>query len=586
MPVLEPVAFVRSVTEGFGRGAPTSAQHNDFRRFAVLAQRGRQFPPVRCHNPYRALDDEWAVRLGSDGYGGHAGNIMTVTERISGTVRAGSGIFCVRRSLLIFCVGLSACIGERGPLTNRMAHSGTGYLTRAARQPVRWQPWGRDAFVLAARLDRPILLYVGSDNCRWCAETDRAIYADPEIGGLINALFVPVRVDRDERPDIAHHYQIAVEHLAGLRGWPLTVFLTADGAAFFGGTYFPADDPVTGRGLKQLLPAVAKSYHEQRAFVIQQAALVRELARSGDPASRGTLGPSLVQEGIIAVMRDLDEAVRNRTAGGSVLYAEAVSLLLEDTSAQARASALRALDVMLDTTTSLVDEDPPLLVRAALAGDLAAAWGATSEPRYREAGRALVRTLSTELPTEGVFADQQAYVIGTLLNSAVVFGDSAAANRARGALDALLQQTYARGFGVQHAVQALSGASPPQALQDQVELGLACLAADGGGGDPRYEDVAVDLAAIIQRNYADSSGGYFDTAEGIDRAKYVLDDVLPGANARAALFLEHLARVTGDRTYRHRAQSALEIFAGAAQGGVGIRATTFLAATRQFLDIP
>jgi len=469
-----------------------------------------------------------------------------------------------------------------------MAHSGTNYLERAARQPVLWQPWGREAFALAARLDRPVLLYVGGDNCRWCAETDRAIYADPEIGGLINSLFVPVRVDRDERPDVAHHYQTAVEHLAGLRGWPLTVFLTADGAAFFGGTYFPADDPVTGRGLKQLLPEVAKSYHEQRSFVVQQAAMVQELARTGDPASPGPLRPELIQQSTIAVMRDLNEAVHNHTAGGSVVYAEAVSLLLGDSLAQARASALRALDFMLDTSASIVGEDPPLLVRAALAGSLASAWMATGGERYRDAGRALVRTLAKELPDAGVFADQRAYAIGKLLNAALTLRDSVTAIRARAALDALLQRTYARGWGVRHAIPAPLGAVLPQTLQDQVEVGLACIAAHRLDSDPRYRDVAIDLAGIIQKNYADSSGGYFDTADGTDRAKYVLDDVLPGANARAALFFQHLAHVTGDRSYRRRAQRTLETFAGGIGegGGAGIRATAFVAATRQLLETP
>src|SRR5437867_3243807 len=96
-----------------------------------------------------------------------------------------------------------------------------------------------------------------------------------ERGPLTNALFVPVRVDRDERPDVAQRYQAAVQTLAGLRGYPLTVFLTPDGSAFFGGTYFPADDPITGRGLKQILPEVAKSFRDQHAFIVQHAAVVR-----------------------------------------------------------------------------------------------------------------------------------------------------------------------------------------------------------------------------------------------------------------------------------------------------------------------
>ena len=164
---------------------------------------------------------------------------------------------------------LLACVTERGPLTNRMAHAGTNYLARAARHPVSWQPWGKEAFALAARLDRPVLLFVGADDCRGCVTMDQEVYDDPALAGLINALFVPVRVDRDERPDVAQRYQAAVQTLAGLRGYPLTVFLTPDGSAFFGGTYFPADDPMTGRGLMQILPEVARSYRDQRPFIIQ-----------------------------------------------------------------------------------------------------------------------------------------------------------------------------------------------------------------------------------------------------------------------------------------------------------------------------
>src|SRR5207247_2567544 len=127
-------------------------------------------------------------------------------------------------------VGVNAGIGL---LRRTRAASAPPYLARAARQPVSWQPWGRDAFALAARLDRPILLYVGADDCRWCGVMDREVYGDPGLGAMIDSLFVPVRVDRDERPDVAQRYATAVQLLAGLRGYPITVFLTPDGSAFF-----------------------------------------------------------------------------------------------------------------------------------------------------------------------------------------------------------------------------------------------------------------------------------------------------------------------------------------------------------------
>src|SRR5688572_467262 len=92
----------------------------------------------------------------------------------------------------ILLLGLTACVVERNALPNRMAHAATSYLSRAARHPVGWQPWGREAFELAGRLDRPVLLYVGSDNCEWCALMDTAVYDDPALAALINSRFVPV----------------------------------------------------------------------------------------------------------------------------------------------------------------------------------------------------------------------------------------------------------------------------------------------------------------------------------------------------------------------------------------------------------
>jgi len=431
-------------------------------------------------------------------------------------------------------------------------------------------------------------------------------------------------VDRDERPDVAQRYQTAVERMAGLRGWPLTVFLTADGAPFFGGTYFPADDPITGRGLKQLLPDVAKRYHDQRSYIMEQAAVVREMVLTKE--SRLVLRPALVQQGIAAVALELDEAVRSRSAAGSVMHATAVSLLLtesaRDHDTTLLASARRALELMLDTTAGIVGEDPPRLVRAALAASLAKAWAVTGEQRYGEAGRSLVRALAAELPPDGsVFADQEAYVIEHVMVAAATVGEPAVANRARAGLDILLQRTYARGWGVRHAVAGIpaAGVTTPQGLlQDQVQVASACLAAHQLSNAPRYLDVALDLAAIVERGYADPLGGYYDVAAlpappaspitpaprapraqaarptgplpvsqaalG-DRTKHVFDDVLPGANAATALLFAQLAQVTGDPSYRRRAQATLEAFAGSTDGA-GVRAATFLAAARQTLEKP
>src|SRR3989440_3894653 len=313
---------------------------------------------------------------------------------------------------------LVACVTERGPLTNRMAQMSTTYLTRAARQPVSWQPWGREAFALAARLDRPVLLYVGAEDCRWCALMDREAYADPELGALIDSLFVPVRLDRDERPDVAQRYEAAVQSLAGLRGYPVTVFLTPDGSAFFGGTYFPADDPVTGRGLKQLLPEVAKSYREQRGVIVQRAALVRQLALTHAVRARGVLQPRTVASQVAAVRATFQAVAGTHAALGSFMHTQAVSLLLSTYGRTGDSSYLKAantvLDFMVDSgdagTADVPRDDPPSLVRAGLVRNLAVGWALTGTPRYRDAARVVLQRLARDLgdgPESAVFADRE-----------------------------------------------------------------------------------------------------------------------------------------------------------------------------------
>ena len=491
------------------------------------------------------------------------------------------------------------CVSEHGPLTNRMAQSGTRYLTRAARQPVSWQPWGREAFALAARLDRPVLLYVGADDCRWCAVMDREAYGDPVLGAMIDSMFVPVRVDRDERPDIARRYQAAVQWLAGLRGYPITVFLTPEGSAFFGGTYFPADDPVTGRGLKQLLPDVAKSYREQRGVILQKAALVRQLAVTHAAWARGVLQPAAVRSKVAAVRAVLQAAAGAHAALGSFMHTQAVSLLLATYARTGDSSYLGAarsvLDFMVDSgdaaTVDVARDDPPSLVRAGLVRNLAVGWALTGDRRYRDAARLVLQRLTRDLsgaPDGAVFADREAYVIGSVLGAAPGVDDSAAARRALRALDGLLRRTYARDRGARHTP---GGAGVHGLLQDQVQVAGACLAAYGYQGARRYLDVAADLAHVLDRDFADSvGGGYFDAVATdpvppavADRSKPVLDDLLPGANAWAARVLLQLAEATGDARYRRRAEATLEAFAGAL-AGEDVRASSYLLVAQHVLS--
>ncbi|HYL21389.1 MAG TPA: DUF255 domain-containing protein [Gemmatimonadales bacterium] len=494
-----------------------------------------------------------------------------------------------------------ACVSEHGPLTNRMAQSATPYLARAAKQPVSWQPWSRDAFALAARLDRPVLLYIGADDCRWCGVMDREVYGDPVLGAMIDSLFVPVRVDRDERPDVAQRFATAVQLLAGLRGYPITVFLTPDGAAFFGGTYFPLDDPVTGRGLKQLLPDVAKSYREQRASVLRRAELIRQLSL-GRPAAAGALNSARVQFAT-TVVRDAVAAAAQAGADLATLrYIRAADLLLatyvRTTDSSYLSPARAVLAYIADSgeggLAGAARDDPPEIERAGWLRDLTVAWAATADLRYRDASRTVARRLAAEVAStvdRTVFTDRDAYVISSVLDAAAALGDSGTVARSRATLDTLLRRVYARGRPVRHTMGGGGGGSSGRALlDDQVQVAWACLAAREATGAPRYLEIAQDLVGVLERDFADStSAGYFEAAATdpaapalIERTKPVLDDLLPAGNATAGRVLLRLAGATGEARYRRRAQAVVDALA-ASVSGAGLRASSYLAVAQDLL---
>jgi uncharacterized protein YyaL (SSP411 family) len=476
-----------------------------------------------------------------------------------------------------------------------MAHSSTAYLARAARHPIGWQPWGREAFAIAARLDRPLLLYIGAEDCGWCARMDRESYGDPSLGALIDSLFVPVRVDRDERPDVAARYQSALQSLAGLRGYPVTLFLLPDGSPFFGGTYFPSDDPVTGRGLRQILPEVARSYRQQRATLRRHAALVRQLTVAKSAAAHGAVRAELIAAEVVVVTRRFEAAAQAREIPWTLPHAQAVALLLLEYGHSGDTVALRVANAALGTLLRARDaggrsavEASPEPVRALLTRNLATAWTLTADTGFRSAAQRLARALGQQVARDDrpVFADRHAFVIEAVIEAAGALGDSVTALAARTALDRLLERVFAPGQGVRHVVVG----SVTGLLQDQVQVAAACLAAYSAFGDRRYLEVAQDLVAVLERDFADPLGGYFDAVQPdpavpalAGRTKQVFDDLLPGANAWAARVLVRLAEATGERRYARRAEAALAAFAGAVKGE-DVRAASYLVAAREALD--
>ncbi len=148
---------------------------------------------------------------------------------------------------------------------NRLASEKSPYLLQHAHNPVDWMPWGDDAFDEAARRDVPVFLSVGYATCHWCHVMERESFTDPEVARLLNELFVPVKVDREERPDVDAVYMAACQITTGGGGWPLTVLLTPDRKPFFAGTYFPRESGPGRIGMLQLLPRLAQAWRDRRA---------------------------------------------------------------------------------------------------------------------------------------------------------------------------------------------------------------------------------------------------------------------------------------------------------------------------------
>ena len=167
---------------------------------------------------------------------------------------------------------------------NRLIHEKSPYLLQHAYNPVDWYPWGDEAFAKARTEEKPIFLSIGYSTCHWCHVMERESFENPEIAQLLNQWFVPIKVDREEHPDLDQVYMSAVMMMRGQGGWPLNVFLTPDLKPFFGGTYFPPERRWNMPGMKELLPTVAEAWEKKRGEILVSAdqltgSLREELAR-------------------------------------------------------------------------------------------------------------------------------------------------------------------------------------------------------------------------------------------------------------------------------------------------------------------
>jgi uncharacterized protein YyaL (SSP411 family) len=214
---------------------------------------------------------------------------------------------------------------------NRLKTSASPYLRSAAHQPIDWHEWGEPAFARAKSEDKPILLDIGAVWCHWCHVIDRESYENVEIAKIINEHFVPVKVDRDERPDVDSRYQAAISAISGQGGWPLTGFLLPDGKPFFGGTYFPPEDQMGRPGFRRLLLAVADSYRNKRAELERAANSLSDAVAQAElfTGARADFDLSIVDAQIKSITQLFD--IKNGGFGRAPKFphCSAIDLILE-----------------------------------------------------------------------------------------------------------------------------------------------------------------------------------------------------------------------------------------------------------------
>ncbi|HEU0237020.1 MAG TPA: thioredoxin domain-containing protein [Candidatus Limnocylindrales bacterium] len=477
-------------------------------------------------------------------------------------------------------------------MPNRLATETSPYLLQHANNPVDWWPWGPDALARAKLTDRPIFLSIGYAACHWCHVMERESFEDEATAAYLNEHFVPIKVDREERPDLDQVYMGAVQAMTGGGGWPMSVFLTPDGKPFYGGTYFP-DEPRHGMpSFRQVLEGVRRAYADQRAEVEQAG--VRLVSALTEQARTGTGGATPTTSTLDAATAAIEQSfdARNGGWGGAPKFPQPMTIEyllrrhLATGDPRPLAVARRSLDAMADggirdqlgggfhryatDAIWLVPHFEQMLYdNAQLARVYVHAWQVTGDEGYRDVAEGTLDYLLRELRTEdGAFAASQdadtngvegATFTWTAAEVRDVLGEDAPAfTAAYGVTDdgnwegvSILSRVLPRGDDEAEARLARARAAllerrrtrPQPARDDKVlaawnGLAIAALADAGrlpGGG--RYVDAAVRAAdAVVAGLLADDGRLRRSWKDARATAEGVLEDYADLADGLLALY--------------------------------------------------
>jgi uncharacterized protein YyaL (SSP411 family) len=286
---------------------------------------------------------------------------------------------------------------------NRLAGATSPYLLQHADNPVDWHEWGEDAFERARADDRPLLVSVGYSSCHWCHVMAHESFESPTTAALMNELFVNVKVDREERPDVDAVTMEAAVGMTGSGGWPTTVFMTPEGKPFYAGTYFPPESRHGMPSFGDVLRAVAQAWRERREDIESQASRIDDAIRGvvKAPVSTEPLTPSLLAHAVRGISRTFDPAFGGFGGAPKFPAPSTIELLLRRGDEESLAMATATLDAMaaggmydvvgggfhrysVDERWLVPHFEKMLYDNALLASAYLHAWVVTGRHRYRE----------------------------------------------------------------------------------------------------------------------------------------------------------------------------------------------------------
>jgi uncharacterized protein len=478
---------------------------------------------------------------------------------------------------------------------------------------VRWLPWGADAFARARAEERPVLLSIAATWCASCRDMDRTTYADPDVAGIVNERFVPIRVDADRRPDISERYNLG--------GWPTTAFLTAEGEVIGGGTYVGLDR------MPRVLERVAEAFRSRR----------RELTAASGRAEAQPADGGAVSQDLAAHVFDAFDA-RHGGFGGEPKFPLTAPLELAlDVYRETQDPAMaHVVEATLDAVGwgGLYDDvdggffrfaatrdwrqphqEKLLDVNAGLLRMFVEASETMRIARYRERAGDVLRYVQTWLadPVDGgwsgsqqadrdyyaaalderkartpppvdsvLYAGWNALMVSATLRAAEIFDDTALGEFALKSLERVVVACYSPGLGMAHCLDGRP--SVRGLLDDQILMAAAHLDAHAATGNIVYEMMAQELAHYAVRTmWDDERGGFFDRSvpEDAERIGFMRERLKPFVgNCEAARVLKRLAAVKGDHKFGEQAEATLAAVAplAAQQGPL---AAHFLLAARQ-----